>query len=716
VVYAQEADGTVSPRSREVVGTRGVSNLSGTATPHNVMLSWDAFDVPVGETVGYNVYRSTTDGSFGEPLDFTSVIDSDGGTAYTDTGLEPDRTYYYKVEARNGQGQLFGRSETVEVTTASDTDEYMTYANIKTAIVIYRDVENGTTNISPKMVENIKKALGYVREFYWRNSELQLNQEYTYFVIDEQVSFDNQGSYSSARETAQDLADKFGVANAQYDMIFRILPYDLSNAPAYWSIGTIQVASDLLDFKDRNRQTGFSQVKWPLGGDKYPHNSGDRRLPRALIWTAEHEMQHVIDAIYSDNDEPQMGHGDNPKSYAVDSLGYNFPDSFSDRFARWFSYQSTMFRDFESYKDFNPAWGDVYETLDRDDDGFPDRDSLVRFDEERFGSSSTQADTDGDGYTDKREAVNGYYDGLYHYSHTDPRDTDSDDDGMIDGKDEYPRYPGDFTVKREAFDPTLDGNLSEWPDSTVVSDSVSYVFNGVPFAPTVHMSYNRDTLFMALDAPISGPRLGFDFGANGLRQGSGDARITIEATEERIGNTSAISNLEAEIENRNDNRVLVEMAVPGANANGLTLQPDEQFGFFANYRNADLSGGPAHTFDRYSYVYVTLGGDTTDTDAEPLPEQRAESLALQPNYPNPFRRRTTIEYALDQPGRVRLAVYDLMGRRVRTLVRRDQTAGAYTATWDGRGPSGQRVASGVYVYRLTAPGGRQVTRKMTVVR
>jgi hypothetical protein len=153
------------------------------------------------------------------------------------------------------------------------------------------------------------------------------------------------------------------------------------------------------------------------------------------------------------------------------------------------------------------------------------------------------------------------------------------------------------------------------------------------------------------------------------------------------------------------------MAVPGANANGLTLQPDEQFGFFANYRNADLSGGPAHTFDRYSYVYVTLGGDTTDTDVEPLPEQRAESLAVQPNKPNTVRAQTTHEYPRDQPGRVRLAVYDLLGRRVRTLVDERQSAGRHSTTFDA-----ETLPGGVYVYRLTAPGGRQVTRKMTVVR
>jgi flagellar hook assembly protein FlgD len=64
---------------------------------------------------------------------------------------------------------------------------------------------------------------------------------------------------------------------------------------------------------------------------------------------------------------------------------------------------------------------------------------------------------------------------------------------------------------------------------------------------------------------------------------------------------------------------------------------------------------------------------------------------------------------------VELAVYDVLGRRVRTLVAGDLQPRRYTRFWDGRDDSGTRVGSGVYFYRLKADGFEQV-RKVTWVR
>jgi flagellar hook assembly protein FlgD len=55
-------------------------------------------------------------------------------------------------------------------------------------------------------------------------------------------------------------------------------------------------------------------------------------------------------------------------------------------------------------------------------------------------------------------------------------------------------------------------------------------------------------------------------------------------------------------------------------------------------------------------------------------------------------------------GAVQLAVYDAAGRLVRTLVRENLTARDYTVTWNGEDDAGRRVGSGVYFYRLEAPG------------
>jgi hypothetical protein len=70
--------------------------------------------------------------------------------------------------------------------------------------------------------------------------------------------------------------------------------------------------------------------------------------------------------------------------------------------------------------------------------------------------------------------------------------------------------------------------------------------------------------------------------------------------------------------------------------------------------------------------------------------------------PNPFNPATTIEYAVPEDTYARLDVYDMSGRKVRTLVDQQVTAGEHFVRWDARNDAGERVASGTYVYRLQA--------------
>lgn len=94
---------------------------------------------------------------------------------------------------------------------------------------------------------------------------------------------------------------------------------------------------------------------------------------------------------------------------------------------------------------------------------------------------------------------------------------------------------------------------------------------------------------------------------------------------------------------------------------------------------------------------------------------RPTGLELKANFPNPFNPETVIPYALPQRTHVQLAVYDVRGARVRTLVDRDLTGGPHQTRWDGRDDTGRAVASGVYLYQLRA-GAQEMTRKMLLVR
>ncbi len=91
-------------------------------------------------------------------------------------------------------------------------------------------------------------------------------------------------------------------------------------------------------------------------------------------------------------------------------------------------------------------------------------------------------------------------------------------------------------------------------------------------------------------------------------------------------------------------------------------------------------------------------------------------LAASYNYPNPFNPTTAISYTVPAPGaEVRLTVYDLAGRVVRTLVSGLEREGEHVAVWHGRDDAGREVGSGVYFYRLVV-GDKSVERKMVMLK
>jgi hypothetical protein len=125
--------------------------------------------------------------------------------------------------------------------------------------------------------------------------------------------------------------------------------------------------------------------------------------------------------------------------------------------------------------------------------------------------------------------------------------------------------------------------------------------------------------------------------------------------------------------------------------------------------------------DNHLYVTGTNGILSFFIDLQTGIEDNLESqpeiytAALSHNYPNPFNPSTTIEYSLLRQSNIELTIFDLLGRKVKTLIKSNKPAGSYSVTWDGRDESGQPVATGVYLYRLTA-GDFTQTKKMLVLK
>ena len=87
------------------------------------------------------------------------------------------------------------------------------------------------------------------------------------------------------------------------------------------------------------------------------------------------------------------------------------------------------------------------------------------------------------------------------------------------------------------------------------------------------------------------------------------------------------------------------------------------------------------------------------------------AFALEPPMPNPFTMRATVGFTLPRACAVRLEVFDLAGRLVRTLADGEHVAGRHTVEWNGTGDAGRRLGPGVYLYRLRA-GAFTATRRV----
>jgi len=108
-----------------------------------------------------------------------------------------------------------------------------------------------------------------------------------------------------------------------------------------------------------------------------------------------------------------------------------------------------------------------------------------------------------------------------------------------------------------------------------------------------------------------------------------------------------------------------------------------------------------------SYELIAVSG--VDDLASPL------KLSLEGNYPNPFNPLTVIKFSVPDARNVDLAVYDVRGIRVSTLVSDVLDAGHHEVTWMGRDDAGRSVASGSYFYRLSS-GGKTVVGKMLLMK
>jgi flagellar hook assembly protein FlgD len=91
------------------------------------------------------------------------------------------------------------------------------------------------------------------------------------------------------------------------------------------------------------------------------------------------------------------------------------------------------------------------------------------------------------------------------------------------------------------------------------------------------------------------------------------------------------------------------------------------------------------------------------------------TYTLSQNFPNPFNPTTTIEYSIPTTGNVSLAIYNVAGQKIRTLVNASQSANFYKVVWDGKNDNGMTVGTGTYFYKLVSGNYSKIV-KMTLMK
>ena len=114
--------------------------------------------------------------------------------------------------------------------------------------------------------------------------------------------------------------------------------------------------------------------------------------------------------------------------------------------------------------------------------------------------------------------------------------------------------------------------------------------------------------------------------------------------------------------------------------------------------------------DTHEYLWWYMR--TNDINSMPTYPQETK---LHQNYPNPFNPETRIDFEIPKTEKVKLVIYNTLGKEVKTLLDDELQAGKYSTTWNGKDDRNNKVSSGIYFYQLTFGNNMQSTTKKMII-
>ncbi|MBN1154505.1 T9SS type A sorting domain-containing protein [candidate division KSB1 bacterium] len=150
------------------------------------------------------------------------------------------------------------------------------------------------------------------------------------------------------------------------------------------------------------------------------------------------------------------------------------------------------------------------------------------------------------------------------------------------------------------------------------------------------------------------------------------------------------------------------------NNSNYTRLNDDLIAGYGSFQYLDIQFEPGKTYF-YRLEEICRNGESKYHPEISIESPKPQNFALYSNYPNPFNMRTVFKFQIPTPSHVTINIYNVLGRKIKTIVDEKKEAGLYSAVWDGFDDEGAPVVSGLYFYQMVASNFRQ-TRKLTVVR
>ncbi len=263
------------------------------------------------------------------------------------------------------------------------------FVTLDVLVLIFKRI--GEVALSQNEVEEIHQGVDLTREFFWRNTNLQLNINFAFLEVEEEMStelFDEEGKiWPKSGLLEKDLLGR-GIEKNQYDCVFLFYPNP-----------KIDVSGSGMKLK-RLGKTAYSFASYPNVEVPYPDGSPSTWIFASQFWYSLHTVVYGQDPM---------------------------------EVADWGALASAL----RHYPIQDPPkpYGRIYLTLDFDFDGVPDDEPMVPFYEVSLGLNRETRDSDNDGLEDKGEITAGIFRG------TDLFLADTDGDGLKDGSDPHPLDP-----------------------------------------------------------------------------------------------------------------------------------------------------------------------------------------------------------------------------------------------------------------------------------